>query len=220
MAPLHHPWESLMQTIFQCFQCGWKDTTNMADRQTENKYHLRRITVVHSHFQSCLPNFEAAPKTSISQSILWKAIWRLENRLCGRLGPHRRSIFHILIFYLTLAVTQMWFGKIGKHCQIWDIILLGSVQWHRFYSDPTSLSIPVTLALKIPQFSTDYTMIDRPLHAAMSREDWKELSVNFICFALFIITHCIKLPLHIKLVSGCQKWDNKAASHLLWIVVH
>lgn len=91
------------------------------------------------------------PKTSISLSILWKAIWRLENRLCGRLGPHSRSIYHILIFYLTPAVTQMWFGKIGKHCQIWDVILLGSVQWHRFYSDPTSLSIPVTLASKRPK---------------------------------------------------------------------
>ena len=44
----------------------------------------------------------------------------------------------------------------------------------------------------------------------MSLKDWKEPSFDVICFALFIITHCTKLPLNIKLVSDCQKWDNTA----------
>ena len=105
--------------------------------------------------------------------------------LIGGRGVSPRSISHILIFYLTRAVRFVWSGKIGKHCQMWEGILLGSmhtgtlahcVHWHlgtlytlahyahwqRFDFDPTPLSIHPVIGFEKTKISWLHQSIDRP----------------------------------------------------------
>ena len=84
---------------------------------------------------------------------VWRNTW--DAKTLWERWAHRLEI-HLLHSYLlsdTRAVRcdlcQMWCGRIGKHCQMWDQHYARITVGADFDSDPKPLSIPVSLPFKI-----------------------------------------------------------------------
>ena len=121
---------------------------------------LKRITYAATLFQSTtLPNFEAVSKTSKSQSTLWKqTLWHT-----GHTGDPSSTFLSVICHRPSLRCDPAKSGGIVRseteHCQIWDAILLGSVQWHRFDPHPTPLSICCHFGFDKTMIFTEYPIL-------------------------------------------------------------